>query len=113
MLGKTNFIDEVKELIVNFPEWHFPEGLFRVRHYLDGQELTLYLYNMIDWMEDEKSNDPDIRYHLKWTRPSMEGMLLTKYKNRKPGRPKKEDDEDDDYNDIDNYIDILSTMQCD
>lgn len=89
MLGRSNFISEVRELIPNYPEWYVPDGQFRIRNYIDGQELTVNMYNMTNWMTDEKSADPEVKYHLKWTRPCMDGILRSECKDvrKKKGRP--------------------------
>lgn len=89
VLGRNIFLEEIKKNIRFFPEWHIPAEQFRVCKYLDKQEETLRLFGLEEWMQDPHSTDPDIKYRLKWGRPCMNGILLTKYKDRPLGRPRK------------------------
>lgn len=89
MLGRNNFYKEVRRSIVSFPEWHVPRNQFRVLGYLDKTETSLRLFGIGDWMQDPCSADPEIKYKLKWERPLMDGILRTKYQDRKVGRPLK------------------------
>lgn len=90
ILGKNNFLKAVRKLIGFFPAWHIPVNQFRVLNYLDRSEKTLFRFKIEDWMQDSYASNPDIRYRLKWERPLMDGILRTKYQNRKVGRPPKQ-----------------------
>lgn len=89
ILGKNSFLEEVRRLIVFFPEWHVPHNQFRVLDYLDKMEETLFLFGLEEWMQDPHSADPNVKFRLKWKRPLMDGILRTKFKDRPVGRPPK------------------------
>lgn len=91
VLGKGNFLDAIKKNIGFFPEWHIPDIQFRVREcYLEKPEKTLRLFYLEDWMQDPRSEDPNVKFRLKWKRPCMDGILRTKFKDRPLGHPPKE-----------------------
>lgn len=90
ILGKNNFLKEVRESIKSFSGWYIPHNQFRVLDHLDQMEETLFLFEIEEWMQDPRSEDPNVKFRLKWKRPCMDGILRTKFKDRPLGRPPKE-----------------------